>query len=46
MGIYGSKCAWDIIWPQDTIGLQDIEKGMVNDQWLQLVLGIVSVFAI
>ena len=26
MGIYGSKCAWDIIWPQDTIGLQDIYR--------------------
>ena len=24
MGIWNSKCVWDIIWLYDTIGIQDI----------------------
>ena len=26
MGIWDSKCVWDIMWVQDTIGFQDIYK--------------------
>ena len=41
MRIWDSKCVWDIIRLQDTIGFRIfITKGMVNDCWIVWLFGI------
>ena len=39
MDIWDSKCLWDIIWVQDTIGFQDIYMKM-DGKWLLDSMGI------
>ena len=39
MGIWDSKCIWNIIWVYDTIGFQDIYRKM-DGKWLLDSMGI------